>query len=128
VPSSSCPHSRRHHNRPVAGTLRRPVRTARRALPSGTAHYTGHPLRNSNHQRNEIRTLHRLQRASGRARSVTVDVVEAEGDGEGEAVGVAAVPAAGPDLSHLQSGRGETGERREGNGCAVVGGRSVCVP
>ena len=45
VPSSSCPHPQRHHNRPADGTPRRPARTPRRAPPSGTTHYTGNPLR-----------------------------------------------------------------------------------
>jgi hypothetical protein len=44
------------------------------------------------------RTLNHYSEGSEPVRSVTVDVVEAEGDGEGEAIGVAAVPAAGPDL------------------------------
>ena len=54
-------------------------------------------------------------------RCVTVDVVEAEGDGEGEAIGVAAVPAAGPDLSHLQAAAERRVRGGSGNGGAAVG-------
>jgi hypothetical protein len=41
-----------------------------------------------------------------------VDVVEAEGDGERESIGVAAVAAAGPDLSHLQASEVRPGAAR----------------
>ena len=43
-----------------------------------------------------------------------MDVVEAEGDGERESIGVAAVAAAGPDLSHLQASEVRRGAARRG--------------